>query len=288
MRLVPLILALALQLPADATAWICPMHPEVRTTEEGKCPRCGMALVTFRPDTSAPFLLDVSRKAADSEGTLQLDFLVRHPITHAPVSDLVTVHDRPAHLFVVTSDLRVFEHLHPEPKADGHLELTWKPQAPGRYHLFLDIVPAGALPQLLEAIVPVTRVKDAVSEPDDAGTVVVRNGVQALLEAGSVVAGEWARLSFKLTDVATGAEISGWETWLGAWAHLFAIRDGATDPRHAHPEEHDVVREGGLTSATFDVMFPRAGEYGVWVQIQRSGTVITLPFRVAVSPATAR
>jgi hypothetical protein len=31
--------------PAAATAYICPMHPDVRRDPPEKCPRCGMALV---------------------------------------------------------------------------------------------------------------------------------------------------------------------------------------------------------------------------------------------------
>jgi hypothetical protein len=287
MRVLSLVLALALQLPAATTTWICPMHPDVRTTEEGKCPRCGMALVTLRPDTSAPFLLDLTKGPTAPDGTLSLSFVVRHPVTHAVVSDLVTVHERPAHMFVVSSDLRVFEHVHPEPQPDGQLRLDWKPPAAGRYHLFLDIVPAGALPQLLEAVVSVGGSKLAAGGEEPRMTA-VRDGVQATLEAGQVVAGEWARLVVKLTDATTSSELTGWEPWLGAWGHLFVIRDGATEPRHGHPDEHDAIREAGVTTVGFDVMFPRSGKYGVWLQIQRNGAVITLPFRVEVLSATAR
>jgi hypothetical protein len=32
--------------PADAAViYTCPMHPEVRSTKPGKCPKCGMTLV---------------------------------------------------------------------------------------------------------------------------------------------------------------------------------------------------------------------------------------------------
>ena len=30
---------------ADSVVYTCPMHPEVRSREPGKCPKCGMALV---------------------------------------------------------------------------------------------------------------------------------------------------------------------------------------------------------------------------------------------------
>ena len=29
----------------ETTIYVCPMHPDVRQTEPGKCPRCGMDLV---------------------------------------------------------------------------------------------------------------------------------------------------------------------------------------------------------------------------------------------------
>lgn len=281
LRLLSLVLSLMLQLPA--TTWICPMHPDVREAVEGTCPRCGMALVILRPDTSAPFILDLERTPA-ANGTLQLDFAVSHPVSHAIAKDFVTVHEKPAHLFVVSSDLMRFEHLHPEPQANGHLKLTWTPPAPGRYHLFLDIVPAGALPQLLESVVQVPGAKvDAGQPPSMAAT---SDSVHATLEAGEFVAGRWSRLVFRLTDAATGDPLSGWETWLGAWGHLFTIREGATEPQHGHPDEHDAIRDAGVTSVGFDILFPRGGRYGVWLQIQRKGAVITLPFRVEVLPST--
>lgn len=279
LRLLPVVLALLLQLPQapEGLTYVCPMHPDVHEAAEGTCPRCGMALVPLRPDTSAPFLLDVTRTPA-ARGAMAFDFVVRHPVSRVAATTLVQVHERPAHLFVVSADLERFEHLHPESRPDGHLGLTWTPPAPGRYHLFLDIVPAGALPQLLESVVLVPGRTPPPAEPP--GLDATRDGVQALLEAGEVIAGEWARLTFRLTDAATGERLDGWEPWLGAWAHLFAVREGATDPQHGHPEEHDVTRDASQSTVALDVLFPRPGRYGVWLQIQRRGRVVTLPFRI--------
>ena len=30
---------------AEADVWTCPMHPEVRESKPGRCPKCGMELV---------------------------------------------------------------------------------------------------------------------------------------------------------------------------------------------------------------------------------------------------
>lgn len=37
------------QPPPAAREYTCPMHPEVRTREPGKCPKCGMTLVPVEP-----------------------------------------------------------------------------------------------------------------------------------------------------------------------------------------------------------------------------------------------
>ena len=55
---IPVVLAIALLMavglsgarvqtspPDEETAWVCPMHPDYTMDVEGKCPRCGMALV---------------------------------------------------------------------------------------------------------------------------------------------------------------------------------------------------------------------------------------------------
>jgi hypothetical protein len=241
-----------------------------------------MALVILRPDTSEPYLLDVQRKGTGTAGRpLELSFVVRHPRTHAPINEYLIVHDRPAHMFVVSSDLRVFDHVHPEPGGNGRLELTWQPPRPGRYHFLLDVVPRDAFPQLLESVVEVPG-GTPVREPIGLSSLASAHGVTASLETAAFFAGRWERFEVKLTDTATGAPLTGWEPWLGAWGHMFAIRDGATEPMHAHPDEDSIVRTAEGTSVTFDVLFPRTGRYGVWVQVQRNGVVVTLPFSVEV------
>jgi Heavy metal binding domain len=39
--------------PAAVASYTCPMHPEVRTTAPGRCPKCGMTLVPQKEDDSA-------------------------------------------------------------------------------------------------------------------------------------------------------------------------------------------------------------------------------------------
>lgn len=48
--------------PKVVKSYVCPMHPEVRSTRRGKCPKCGMDLRLARTDTS-------SAASADSNAT---------------------------------------------------------------------------------------------------------------------------------------------------------------------------------------------------------------------------
>ena len=39
---------------SQAVAYTCPMHPEVRSSEPGACPKCGRALVPVEKEHGAP------------------------------------------------------------------------------------------------------------------------------------------------------------------------------------------------------------------------------------------
>lgn len=39
---------------SQPVAYTCPMHPEVRATEPGACPKCGMALVPVEKEQGTP------------------------------------------------------------------------------------------------------------------------------------------------------------------------------------------------------------------------------------------
>ncbi|MBY0508158.1 MAG: TolC family protein [Bryobacteraceae bacterium] len=51
--------------PGDVLS--CPMHPEVRSAQAGKCPKCGMALVAPKPETAPPAITGPKLTLADLE-----------------------------------------------------------------------------------------------------------------------------------------------------------------------------------------------------------------------------
>ena len=102
------------------------MHPEVTATEAGRCRKCGMALVAGDPfDTrEVPASSCRPRRPAIKPG-VRIKMIVYGPSPwnrRSRHQDFEIVHEKRFHLFVVSRDMDVFEHIHPEQQPDG----PWK------------------------------------------------------------------------------------------------------------------------------------------------------------------
>jgi hypothetical protein len=86
------------------------------------------------------------------------------------------------------------------------------------------------------------------------------------------VAGTKTHLSFQF-DRAEGMQM-----YLGAWAHMFIASDDTLDVLHVHPTIADRGKD-----IQFDVIFPRARTYRVWIQFQRENVVNTVAFNIPVA-----
>ena len=255
------------------TFW-CPMHPDVRSADEGKCPACGMTLVAIPPPRIGEYRLDVTqvrdRRRARVPG---LQLAVREPDTNALVTRFAVVHERVFHLFVVSRDLEYFAHVHPE-QVDGGSFVLRHPLPPGEHMLIADFLPLGGTPQMVQKaiIVPGTRRPAATSETSQDPDV--------RLETQNLAAGKYARFTFTVTHAATGAPVTDLQPYLGAPAHMLLVSHDLTHAIHGHPEEPSTA---GPT-VSFHPLIPAEGNYKLWIQVQRAGQVITRSFDIAVKP----
>src|SRR5258708_312716 len=143
------LLALALLSAQPPIEFSCPMDPEIRSTQPGKCSTCGMKLVAgIHEQVEYPLHLQVTPKQTPAGPELQLAFHVTDPKTGKPVTKFEVVHEKLFHLFLVSQDLEFFAHLHPEPHPDGTFTLCAKLPKPGAYRLLADYYPTGGVPQL--------------------------------------------------------------------------------------------------------------------------------------------
>lgn len=261
-------------------AFWCPMHPDVRAPDGGKCPVCSMDMVAIPPPAVGEYRLDViPQRARSTRGLGGVRLIVREPDTNVMVTRFARVHERFFHLFVIGRDLEYFEHAHPLSQPDGSL-LYEQPIPPGEYMVVADFLPEGGTPQMVQRamIAPGASTKGIGPPKPDFVRRVVRDGMAITLDVQELAAGKEALMTFSLTDAATGAPVTNLAPYLGAPAHMLIVKSDLSDAMHAHPEEQQT---GGPT-VSFHPLMPAAGDYKLWIQFQRGGKVTTFPFWLQV------
>ena len=273
---------------------MCPMHPDVITTEPGKCPRCNMDLVPGNPLALPDFKLKVETtpRLLKAGQPIKFRFSVHHPITGEPAHDFAVMHEKLFHLFVISRDLEEFAHIHPEQHADGSFTIEHTLPKPGLYKLFADFLPMGGGAQItgypLATVGVDTDLVSATAKlTPDAVLTKEADGVRVeiLNERATILGGEEIDLIFRFTDAKTDAPIADLEKYLGAWGHLVILNEDMTEYVHAHPREEtqpdpNAPPTGG-PEVLFDALLPKPGRYRAWLQFQRQGKLSTVSFTFA-------
>jgi hypothetical protein len=268
---------------APALEFWCPMHPAVRSAVAGRCPICQMELVRASSGVGDTYRLDVElTPAAPQPGEVtRARFHVRDPHGGATVTRFDVLHEKLFHLFVVSRDLQYFAHLHPEFGAGGAFDVDLALPQPGHYQLLADLVPTGAAPQLIERAITTAGFEGPLhavpSLPADLTDKVIGN-TRVHLSMREAMAGGDRLMNFELFDAVTGVPVADLEPFLGAPGHLLVVSADLSYASHSHP----LAEEGPASSVAFQVLFARAGMHKVWVQFQRSGRVLTVPFTIPV------
>jgi predicted RNA-binding Zn-ribbon protein involved in translation (DUF1610 family) len=283
----------------DGEFYVCPMHPDVMATQAGKCPRCGMDLVHMAAPEVDDFTLRMEEKQSapgtDKSEKLELRFRIFNPRTEEAVKEFNLLHDMPFHLFIVSLDLEVFQHIHPKLLADGSFIIDTVLPRPGFYKVFCDFFPVGGLPQVHERNL-VTNGFDGDLVASQAALVPDRELVKTVdgmrcelkLDPGQPLPGQAALLKYHLVDAASGSPVTDLEPYLGAWGHTLVLNEDATDYLHSHPtsmipEGADRTKLKGGPDVTFDTFFPHPGNYRIWSQFQHHGKITTVSFTVRIA-----
>lgn len=268
---------LAQEPPAEPPPeYVCPMDPDVRSAQPGKCPRCGMKLTVGVPD-QLEYRLDlrVNPAAPRAGQKTQLTFAVRHPKTGKPVTEFEIMHERLYHMFIVSQDLEYFVHDHPVLGPDGVFRYSETFPKPGMYRILSDFYPKFGAPQLIPktVIIPGGAITPGAGlAPDLAPKESANMEVSLETEPRQPIAGMKTLMFFHLKPA------DGLEKYLGAWGHMLAASQDLVDMIHTHP----FLADGGPL-VQFNMIFPRPGVYRVWTQMQRKGVVNTVAFNVPVS-----
>jgi hypothetical protein len=258
--------------------YVCPMHPEIRKPVAGKCPLCGMALVSkILEPVEYPVDFAFTPAAIPAGQPLTIDIKAFDPVTGAAVKNYEIVHEKPMHLFVISADLEYFAHEHPVMVPGGMFQHhTTLPKA-GVYKIFADFYPLNGTPQLVSKIISTQDFRKSIDEVivhparDIAPKQATNLKVMLSLDPIEPIPAKKTLLFLDLSPE------DGLEPYLGAWAHMLIESHDLIDTIHAHPSVAD-----GSGKMQFDIFFPREAIYRFWIQFQRKGVVNTVAFTLPV------
>jgi len=188
-----------------------------------------------------------------------------------PVTDFDVTHTKRMHVIVVRRDLTGFQHLHPEMAADGTWTVPLRLDEAGTYRVFADFSVDGEATTLADDL-RVDGAADLRDLPRPATRALSEPGGYAVnLKAGDPHAGEEASLRFTVSRDGEPAEL---QPYLGAGGHLVALREGDLAFLHVHPTA-DAGEDGSIE---FEVTFPTAGNYRLFLQFKVGGELQTVAF----------
>jgi hypothetical protein len=218
-----------------------------------------------------------------------------------PIRFLERVHEQPIHLILVSKDLAEFAHIHPQPAPGDVFTVTHTFAHGGTYTAYADYTAPGAPPAIakfdIEVAGPVNKHQPLEAETDAAEIKQTKtaSGVQIQFNAPArIKAGEDIPLSFSLN-------VQDLEPWLGSWAHIMMVSRDRQTFIHAHPTEGPnaesnplqhvhIAPVSGPSPATIRTVtgFREPGLYKLWLQFQRQGRIITVPWTIQVEPSDKR
>ena len=262
------------------------------------------ARYVYKPLAATPAVTD--------GGSLRLELHDPGWILSRRVDDLIEDHGHPMHLFAVSPSLDRLWHLHPAQVAPGRFEHRLPDLPAGRYELFADVVHKTGVSETVTGTLETPAIHGAPLTGDDsAWNGVATNGdASATPDGGRIV---WVRdaaplvpkrltlFTFRVENAA-GQPAADLELYMGMPGHAVFMKRDRRVFAHVHPSgsapmaalqiampaadahaQHAQPRPAIPPVVSFPYGFPEAGDYRIFVQVRRSGSVQTAAFDVSIA-----
>ncbi|MFC5649795.1 hypothetical protein ACFPYJ_11815 [Paenibacillus solisilvae] len=217
---------------------------------------------------------------AGEPATLRLTILDAEGMP-VPAQQLEVNHEKKLHLIIVSRGLSRFMHVHPVDAGEtGVFEVPITFAAAGDYKLIADFRPvgSGSIWRSDWARVQGEASNEPVLLPDKQLERSAEGMNVNLNFAHPPQAGVEDEMTFTFEQRADGAAVTDLEPYLGSVGHVVIVDSEIEHYLHVHPMNE---RTAG-PAATFSTTFPTSGQYKIWGQFQRGGSVIIVPFVVNV------
>ncbi len=200
--------------------------------------------------------------------------------------DLEVVHTRPLHTMMVDSSLRDYHHLHPtyDPARKAFV-CHFTPALNGQYAMWNDFTVKGEQqPTHLKTELGMMRGMALPARVEHTSTATAEGVTVRLSSEQRLSAGGDAMLTLDIRDAA-GQPVTNLEPIMGAYAHLVGFSSDGKHFIHSHPlgAKPQSQDERGSSPLHFHVSLPHCSGVKFFLQIQREGKMLTLPFGQAVA-----
>ena len=229
---------------------------------------------------------------------------------------LVADHGKLMHLFLIRGDMESFAHLHPKRVGDDiAFEAALPALPPGEYSVYGEVTHESGLARTLVSSITIPELPRDVAavpaDPDDSWwPVAAGNSAEVSvrqLVPGPFFAGQEVTLRFDA--LAPDGQPALLEPYMGMWSHAVVRAVDGSVFTHLHPsgtismaaqelfarrergedlrKPIDVVCGRPQRELIFPYLFPRPGQYRMWVQVKVAGKIVTAPFDIEVqAPAS--
>lgn len=196
------------------------------------------------------------------------------------------------HLIIVNDDLTFFNHIHPEQTLDG-FEIQTTFLQPGKYHLYIDYQPTGAIEQQQAFTLNVGKA-DVNNQPIVFDPTLSKNfdGLNVtLIKDQNLISNQISignqKLKFRILD-SNGNQVTTLKPYLASFGHLVMINTKTFDYIHVHPTNLFPPKpdENGGPEVEFmplGLYGPiKPGLYKVYAQFNPDDKLITTDFMVEI------
>lgn len=246
----------------------------------------------------------LSATTALNGGDLELTLQDPGWISSRRMDDFIPDHGHLMHLFIVSPDLDGLWHLHPDQASVGRFTMRSPSLPAGDYEMFADVVHATGVSETMisHLHVPAPIAGSPLSGDDAAWSASGRSPaiIEWVRDNTPLVPRKLTTFTFRVLDE-KGEPARDLELYMGMPGHAIFVRRDRKVFAHVHPSGsapmvlidsisdgmNDHMRhEGGTPSTvTFPYGFPEAGEYRIFVQVKRAGTIVTGAFDATVTDA---
>ena len=220
--------------------------------------------------------MDKPSKSYQANTPIRLSWDIIEPASQKKIGDFDELHTKLAHLIIVSEDLGLFEHIHPDVVSTGHMQVTTTLPKEGNYRLFLQFAPKGKEEVTLDKTLQVGNAISSKAKlvPDESKSKAI-DGYIFRLKNPPTKAGEAAMVELVIEK--NGIPVSKIQPYLGAGGHAVVISEDARRFLHVHPMSESV--NGSYKSPLgFHTTIPKQGLYKLWIQVKLDNKVRTVDF----------